>query len=44
MDLIMNICDRVIVMNDGKHLVEGTPAEIKTNPQVLEAYLGEKTA
>lgn len=44
MDLIMNICDRVIVMNDGKHLVEGTPAEIKTNPQVLKAYLGEKTA
>jgi branched-chain amino acid transport system ATP-binding protein/neutral amino acid transport system ATP-binding protein len=44
MDLIMNICDRVIVMNDGKHLVEGTPAEIKTNPQVLEAYLGEKSA
>jgi branched-chain amino acid transport system ATP-binding protein/neutral amino acid transport system ATP-binding protein len=44
MDLIMNICDRVIVMNDGKHLVEGTPAEIKKNPQVLEAYLGEKTA
>ncbi len=44
MDLIMNICDKVIVMNDGKQLVEGTPAEIKTNPQVLEAYLGEKTA
>ena len=44
MDLIMNICDRVIVMNDGKHLVEGTPTEIKTNPKVLEAYLGEKTA
>ncbi len=44
MDLIMNICDQVIVMSDGKHLVEGTPAEIKTNPQVLEAYLGEKSA
>jgi branched-chain amino acid transport system ATP-binding protein/neutral amino acid transport system ATP-binding protein len=44
MDLIMNICDRVIVMNDGKHLVEGTPVEIKTNPQVLKAYLGEKSA
>jgi branched-chain amino acid transport system ATP-binding protein/neutral amino acid transport system ATP-binding protein len=44
MDLIMNICDRVIVMNDGKHLVEGTPAEVKSNPRVLEAYLGEKTA
>jgi branched-chain amino acid transport system ATP-binding protein/neutral amino acid transport system ATP-binding protein len=44
MDLIMNICDRVIVMNDGKHLVDGTPAEVKSNPRVLEAYLGEKTA
>jgi branched-chain amino acid transport system ATP-binding protein/neutral amino acid transport system ATP-binding protein len=44
MDLIMNICDQVIVMSDGKHLVEGTPAEIKTNPEVLKAYLGEKTA
>ncbi|MFN2339923.1 MAG: ABC transporter ATP-binding protein [Halanaerobium sp.] len=44
MDLIMNICDRVIVMNDGKELVAGTPAEIKTNPRVLEAYLGEKSA
>ena len=44
MDLIMNICDQVIVMSEGKHLVEGTPSEIKSNPEVLKAYLGEKTA
>jgi branched-chain amino acid transport system ATP-binding protein/neutral amino acid transport system ATP-binding protein len=44
MDLIMSICDRVIVMNDGKHLVEGTPDEIKRDPEVLKAYLGEKSA
>ncbi|MCC3145729.1 ABC transporter ATP-binding protein [Halanaerobium sp. Z-7514] len=44
MDLIMNICDKVIVMSDGRYLVEGTPAEIKSNPEVLKAYLGEKTA
>jgi branched-chain amino acid transport system ATP-binding protein/neutral amino acid transport system ATP-binding protein len=44
MDLIMSICDQVIVMSEGKHLVEGTPSEIKSNPEVLKAYLGEKTA
>ncbi|MFW6001165.1 MAG: ABC transporter ATP-binding protein [Halanaerobium sp.] len=44
MDLIMSICDRIIVMSDGKHLVEGTPEEIKNNPEVLKAYLGEKSA
>jgi branched-chain amino acid transport system ATP-binding protein/neutral amino acid transport system ATP-binding protein len=31
-------------MNDGKHLVEGTPDEIKSDPEVLKAYLGEKSA
>ena len=42
MDLIMNLCDTVIVMNKGRQLAEGTPDEIKENERVLEAYLGER--
>ncbi|MDX1747960.1 MAG: ATP-binding cassette domain-containing protein, partial [Halobacteriales archaeon] len=40
MDLIMENCERVIVMHQGKVLTEGTPAEIKSNEEVIEAYLG----
>ena len=40
MDLIMNLCDTVIVMNKGRKLAEGTPDEIRKNESVLEAYLG----
>lgn len=40
MDLVMNLCDPVIVMSEGKKLAEGTAAEIKRNEAVLEAYLG----
>ena len=40
MDLVMNLCDPVIVMSEGKKLAEGTAEEIKSNEQVLEAYLG----
>ncbi|MXV64300.1 ATP-binding cassette domain-containing protein [Natronorubrum sp. JWXQ-INN-674] len=40
MDVIMNNCERVIVMHQGAVLDEGTPAEIKDNEQVIEAYLG----
>jgi branched-chain amino acid transport system ATP-binding protein len=40
MDLVMNLCDPVIVMSEGKKLAEGTADEIKSNEQVLEAYLG----
>ncbi len=41
MDVIMSICDRVWVLAEGKNLAEGTPTEIQTNSQVLEAYLGK---
>ncbi|MDH6060683.1 ABC transporter ATP-binding protein [Chrysosporum bergii ANA360D] len=41
MDVIMSLCDRVWVLAEGQNLAEGTPAEIQTNPQVLEAYLGQ---
>ena len=40
MDLVMNLCDPVIVMSEGKKLAEGTADEIRSNEAVLEAYLG----
>lgn len=40
MRAVMDICDRVIVLNFGKKLVEGLPDEVKNNKDVIEAYLG----
>jgi branched-chain amino acid transport system ATP-binding protein len=40
MDLIMSVADRIVVIDQGRRLAEGTPAEIQRNPAVLEAYLG----
>ncbi|MFB6069915.1 MAG: ABC transporter ATP-binding protein [Halanaeroarchaeum sp.] len=40
MDLIMNNCERVLVMHQGSILADGTPEEIKDNERVVEAYLG----
>ena len=36
----MGICRRIVVMEQGKLLAEGTPEEIQSNPTVIEAYLG----
>jgi branched-chain amino acid transport system ATP-binding protein len=41
MDLIMENCEHVIVMHQGKLLAEGPPEDIRNNEQVIEAYLGE---
>jgi ABC-type branched-subunit amino acid transport system ATPase component len=43
MDLVMKISDRVLVMDYGQHLFEGTPAEVQANPSVIAAYLGATT-
>jgi len=40
LDLVMNVAERVVVLNFGQKLAEGTPASIQANPQVRAAYLG----
>ena len=42
MNLVMGICETIAVLNYGKIIAKGTPEQIKSNPAVIEAYLGKK--
>lgn len=44
MRVIMNTCDRIVVLSYGMKLAEGTPDEVRSNPSVIEAYLGKELA
>jgi branched-chain amino acid transport system ATP-binding protein len=42
MEAVMQLSDRVVVLNSGRKIVEGTPREVIANPLVIQAYLGER--
>jgi ABC-type branched-subunit amino acid transport system ATPase component len=41
MEFVMDLCERVMVMHHGAKIAEGAPGEVRANPAVLEAYLGD---
>ncbi len=44
MSLVMNICERILVLDYGELIAQGVPEEIRTNPKVIKAYLGEEVS
>jgi branched-chain amino acid transport system ATP-binding protein len=42
MNLVMSVCDRIVVLDSGRKIAEGKPDEIRANPEVIRVYLGER--
>ena len=42
MNFVMSVCDRIVVLDFGRQIAEGTPEEVRNNPAVVSAYLGER--
>jgi sulfate-transporting ATPase len=43
MNFVMSVCDEIVVVDFGRKIAQGAPAQIRTDPAVLSAYLGETT-